>query len=278
MYLAIDIGGTKTAFAKIDNLDNPTITSKEIISSPQSYEEGLSKIMGHLDKMTQWSKIEGISLAIPGVVVGEKLELVTNLPDWNKRPLVKDLVDKYKVKVIARNDAVATARAERFFGKAKGLGRYLYIVLGTGFGATYVHKVGDHFLELPLEPEYMIINTNGTDRTKFLTKGLLGGYATGSAIQEKLGLSSLASLQDDDPIWDEYSHYLGIGLNNLITLFHPPKIIFSGGIIVHRPFLINKMRMEMAKYIEYLPQPDLEITDFKQDATLYGAISLLYDL
>lgn len=278
MYIAVDIGGTKIAFGKIDNLEKPTITNKEIISSPQSYEEGFAKITAQIDKFAQWSKLEGISLAVPGVVVNGNLELITNLPNWNKQPLVKSLEEKYKVNVVARNDAVATSRAERFFGKAKGLGRYLYVILGTGFGATYVHKVGDNYLELPLEPEYMIINSNGTDRTKFLTKGLLGAYATGSAIQEKMGLTSLASLTDDDPIWDEFSHYLGIGLNNLITLFHPPKIIFSGGIIVHRPFLINKMRMEIAKYIEYLPQPELEMTDFQQDATLYGAIALLYEL
>lgn len=278
MYIAIDIGGTKIAFAKIDNLQKPTITVKEIISTPHDYEQGLEKIFAHIDKYSKWAKLEGISLTIPGVVANERLELLTNLPDWNNKPIVKVLSKRYNVNVIARNDAVATARAERYFGKAKDTHRYLYIILGTGFGATYVHRVSNYFLELPLEPEYMIINPEGTDRKHFETKGLLGAYATGAIIQEKLGINSLASLEDDDPIWDEYAKYLGIGLNNLITLFHPPKIIFAGGIIVNRKFLINKIRMEIAKYIEYLPQPELEITDFLQDASLYGAIALLYEL
>ena len=68
--------------------------------------------------------------------------------------------------------------------------------------------------------------------------------------------------------------YLGIGLNNLVTLFKPPVIIFSGGIIVHRKFLLKLLRMELAKYVEYLPQPILKITEFGDDASLY--LSLIH--
>ncbi len=278
MYIAIDVGGTKTAFAKLDKLDHPTIGAKEIISTPQSYDEALEKIYSLIDKFGKWQKLEGVSIAVPGSVRNQKIEMLTNLQDWNRKPLVEDISKKYNTKVIIKNDAVATARAERYFGKAKGLDRYLYGIIGTGFGATYVHKVGDKFLELPLEPEYMIVNSKGTHRNHFHTPGLLGAYATGAVIQEKTGIHSLASLTNEDPIWDEMAHYLGIGLNNLVTLFKPPVIIFSGGIIIHRKFLLEKLRMELAKYIEYLPQPELVVTDFGDDASLYGAISLLYEL
>ncbi len=278
MYIAIDVGGTKTAFAKIDKLDKPTISSKETISTPQSYDEALEKISIQIEKSSKWQKIEGISIALPGTVGNEKIELLTNLPDWNHKPLFNDISKKFNTKVIMRNDAVATARAERYFGLAKNEIRYLYCIIGTGFGATYVHRVGDKFLELPLEPEYMIVNSHGTHRNHFHTPGLLGAYATGAVIQEKTGIHSLASLEDSDPIWNEMVQYLGIGLNNLVTLFKPPVIIFSGGIIVHRKFLLNLLRMELAKYVEYLPQPTLKITEFGDDASLYGAISLLYEL
>ncbi|MCA9379765.1 ROK family protein [Candidatus Dojkabacteria bacterium] len=278
MYIAIDVGGTKTAFAKIDKLDKPTISGKETISTPQTYDEAIVKIYSQIEKFSKWQKVEGISIALPGSVSNEKIELLTNLPDWNHKPLLEDVSKKFKTKVIMRNDAVATARAERYFGLAKNENRYLYCIIGTGFGATYVHRVGDKFLELPLEPEYMIVNSHGTHRNHFHTPGLLGAYATGAVIQEKTGIHSLASLEDSDPIWDEMVQYLGIGLNNLITLFKPPVIIFSGGIIVHRKFLLKLLRMELAKYVEYLPQPNLKITEFGDDASLYGAISLLYEL
>lgn len=278
MYIAIDIGGTKIAFAKLNNLEHPTITNKEIISTPKLYVEALEKLFTQIDKYAKWEKVDGIALTVPGSVYNQQIELITNLKDWSYKPLVKDLKKKYDTKIIVRNDAVATARAERYFGKAKGLDRYLYAVLGTGFGATYIHKVANNFLELPLEPEHMIINSKGTRRNHFNTIGTLGAYATGSVIQEKTGIHSLASLSDDDPIWDEMALYLGIGLNNLITLFKPPTIIFSGGIIIHRPFLIKKFKMEIMKYIEYLPQPELLITDLGENASLFGAISLLYDL
>lgn len=278
MYIAIDIGGTKIALAKVDKLDTPTIVNKQTISTPQNYEEGLEKIFIQIQTMSKWQKIEGIGITVPGSVQHNKVELLTNLPDWSRRPFHEDFEKKFSTKINIRNDAVATARAERYFGKAKGLSRYLYVIIGTGFGGTYVHKVGDSFLELPLEPEYMIINKEGSGRNRFHTKGLLGAYATGASIQEKMGLHSLASLDDNDPIWGEMSNYLGIGLNNLITLFKPPVIIFSGGIIMHRQFMLKSLRMELAKYIEYLPQPELLLTDFKEDASLYGAISLLYEL
>lgn len=278
MYIAIDVGGTKTAFAKIDKLEKPTISGKETISTPQSYDEAFEKMSIQIDKFTKWQNVQGISVAVPGTVNEQKIELLTNLPDWNHKNLFEDLTKKYNTKVIIRNDAVATARAERYFGLAKNESRYLYCIIGTGFGATYVHRVGDKYLELPLEPEYMIVNSHGTHRNHFHTSGLLGAYATGAVIQEKTGIHSLASLEDSDPIWFEMVQYLGIGLNNLITLFKPPVIIFSGGIIVHRKFLLKLLRMELAKYVEYLPQPELKITEFGDDASLYGAISLLYEL
>lgn len=278
MYIAIDVGGTKTAFAKIDKLDKPTINGKETISTPQNYEEAIEKIYNQIEKFSKWEKVEGISIALPGSVNNNKIELLTNLPDWNHKPLLDDVSKKFNTNVIMRNDAVATARAERYFGLAKNENRYLYCIIGTGFGATYVHRVGDKFLELPLEPEYMIVNSHGTHRNHFHTPGLLGAYATGAVIQEKTGIHSLASLEDSDPIWNEMIQYLGIGLNNLVTLFKPPVIIFSGGIIVHRKFLLKLLRMELAKYVEYLPQPELKITEFGDDASLYGAISLLYEL
>jgi len=278
MYVAIDVGGTKTAFAKLDKLDKPTISSKEIISTPKEYPDALEKISSQIEKYAKWQTVEGITITVPGSINRGNLELLTNLPDWSHKPLLADVSKRFHAKVVIKNDAVATARAERYFGKAKNMGRYLYGIVGTGFGGCYVHQIGDKFLELPLEPEYMIINTNGTDRNHFSTLGLLGSYATGAVIQEKTGIHSLASLQDSDPIWAEMANYLGIGFNNLITLFKPPAIILSGGIIIHRPFLLKLLRMELAKYIEYLPQPELLITDFGDDASLYGAISLLYEL
>lgn len=74
MYIAIDVGGTKTAFAKIDKLDKPTISSKETISTPQFYDEALEKISIQIEKSSKWQKIEGISIALPGTVGNEKIE------------------------------------------------------------------------------------------------------------------------------------------------------------------------------------------------------------
>ena len=77
MYIAIDIGGTKIALAKIDKLDSPTILGKETISTPQSYEEGISKIFNHVQAMAKWQKIDGIGITVPGSVRQNKVELLT---------------------------------------------------------------------------------------------------------------------------------------------------------------------------------------------------------
>ena len=278
MYIAIDIGGTKSAFAKIDDLKNPVVKLNEMISTPQDYDEALNTYINTIGQICQDAQPEGISITLPGEVRNKEIGLLTNLPGWKGKNLIIDIETKFNTKVIARNDAVATARAERYFGKAKNLNRYLFVIIGTGLGATYVHKVGESYLELPLEPEYMIINPRGARRNHFHTLGLLGAYATGAVIQEKTGMNSLASLENDDPLWEEMATYLGIGINNLVTLFKPPAIFFSGGIIVNRPFLLNLIRKEMARYVEYLPQPELYISNLGANASLYGAISLLYEL
>lgn len=47
MYLAIDIGGTKTLVAQIDKTDE--IVSSQRFETPQSYPEFLAKIKSQLD-------------------------------------------------------------------------------------------------------------------------------------------------------------------------------------------------------------------------------------
>src|SRR5580658_6728272 len=99
MYIVADIGGTKTRIAKSVDLEG--IEDPIIIDTPQSYEEGIAKIIQTSKSIANDERIEGMALDITGVISqdgksafkkeGGSPLTSPHLPDWKGRPLVSEL-------------------------------------------------------------------------------------------------------------------------------------------------------------------------------------------
>jgi len=85
-------------------------------------------------------KIIGIGICAPGPLDPHEgvFTTVPNFPGWNDVPLRRIIEEKTGVMAILDNDATASALAEKWFGVAKEMNTFVYVLADTGLGGGIV--------------------------------------------------------------------------------------------------------------------------------------------
>ena len=136
---AIDIGGTKTAAAKILS----GVVLKRIIESTNrdlTLEGQLDAIENLLKRLGWYRNDEVIGLSVTGRVSASGHWSAVNLDtmtEVNEAPLA-DIARERLGNVIVSNDASATTLAEFNFGAGQGANNFAYITVSTGIGGGLV--------------------------------------------------------------------------------------------------------------------------------------------
>jgi predicted NBD/HSP70 family sugar kinase len=196
----------------------------------------------------RWPKLLGVGLGLPGVVETDdtgKQTLYAQSLGW--QPVeIADLCDTGSP-VHAENGAKTQARAELWYGAARGCEHALVALLGRGVGlgvianGKLVH--GSH--SSAGEWGHMIIELNGR-ACPCGNRGCVEAYVGSDAILrawkqrgatfEGTGWGALGALirsaDNGDPeaiaVLDETIAYLGIALGGLVNLYNPERIVIGG--------------------------------------------------
>jgi predicted NBD/HSP70 family sugar kinase len=131
--LGIDIGGTKIAYALVDNYYKTSAV--KILPTPQK------NLLAKIEEIIQAHKpdISGVGIGVPGRVI--KNSVVKNLPNIeNFKPinLQNYLQKKIHLPIWVENDARAFTLAESILGAGKNFSTVVGITLGTGIGGGIV--------------------------------------------------------------------------------------------------------------------------------------------
>jgi len=72
---------------------------------------------------------------------------------------------------------------------------------------------------------------------------------------------------------DRETHYLGLGLANLVTLFAPDAIVLSGSVIKSADLFLDGIRRIIGESCAFVPwqQAELSLASLGEDANLIGA-------
>ncbi|MBP6455218.1 MAG: ROK family protein [Chitinophagaceae bacterium] len=140
MQIGIDIGGTNTVWALVD--DNAKIIETGNIKT-QVYNDINIYINAIYDsiisKNVNLASVKGIGIGAPnGNFYTGCIEFAPNLPWKENIPLAKLITEKFKLPCIITNDANAAAIGEMKFGAAKNMNDFIMITLGTGVGSGFV--------------------------------------------------------------------------------------------------------------------------------------------
>ena len=266
MYLAIDLGGTKTLVCLLSK--DGEIKKAVKFPTPRNYHEFTSSIKKTIDEITESQSISQVCMAIPGRIDRENGIIISlgNL-DWPKDiPIRADLSQFLQCPIIIENDANLAGLSEALLVK-DDYKNSLYITVSTGIGGGYVTDGKLNEATLDAEIGHMVFEYEGkmTDWEDF---------ASGSWIVKTY--NQRASELEDDEAWNKISKNLAIGFVNVSSVLTPDIIIVGGGVGTHLP----KFKEKLDKHIQNIASnmsriPSIIQAQKPEEAVIHGCYELI---
>src|SRR4051812_20869482 len=137
MFLAIDVGGTKTLLAVFSE-DGEVVASHKI-ATDREYSKFLDNIKKIIDSELKDYQITHCCCAVPGTIdFNNGVALAFGNEDWRNVPIQKDIQKLLpSTKVLIHNDAKLAALSEAILLK-DSYGKVLYLTISTGIGGGVV--------------------------------------------------------------------------------------------------------------------------------------------
>lgn len=284
-HAAIDIGGTNSRFAIIDN--NKIIFKKSfptIISDPYvSFQPLIDLLNEH--------KIEYLGICLPGVADYDKGVIISgaNIPNWvgiNVREFIKN--NTIVKDIVFENDANAMAYAVHTYYKKtkKDITQFFTISTGLGAGLVYKNEIYSGYSFQGLEIAWMPASFN--KEKNHLSTGSCEYFSSGSGIEKRalkffnkpMTTKDIFSLYNSDEkakiIIDEGIETLGSTLAIVISILNPNTIVIGGSVARYNKWYIDesikwaKKNSSSSQFdiIEFLDDP------YGDDCALFGIDAL----
>jgi predicted NBD/HSP70 family sugar kinase len=263
MYLAIDIGGTKTLVASLTN--EGVIDQKIRFETPESYKDFLQALADTVVNIPT-DNFLACGVGMPGRVDRKNGKGIAlgNLP-WKNIPIQEDIKKIVKCPVVVDNDANLAGLSEAMLVKSK-YDRVLYITISTGIGTGIIinQEIDPAFADS--EGGHMLLEHN--DR-------LLSweSFASGHAIVDRYGKQ--AREITSETTWKHIARDLSVGLIDLIAVIQP-QIIIIGGSVGHYLEKYKKPLVEALNQYEspLVPIPPIHEAQRPEEAVLFGCYDL----
>lgn len=263
MYVAVDIGGTKTLVAVFDA--HGKILEEQKFPTPKDYSLFKAELAKTATTLHHHAFQHG-AIGIRGNIDRERgLSLYDDILPWGEASVRDDCEAVFGCKFILENDSKAAG-----FGEAKQAGNHfrkvLYVTISTGIGSAFI--VDGH-----IDPD---TENSEIGKTLYEYKGKLmqwEDFASGKAIVAKYG--QRASEIDDYETWQEISHNLAIGLINACAVYTPDLIILGGGVGTH----FDKYQQTLNEAIHKMKPEELTVPEIRraahpEEAVIYGCYHL----
>ena len=275
-YLGIDLGGTNIKGGVVNEqgeilreASRPTQVEK----GPEAIADGIALLIKELE---QGESFAGVGLGCPGTVDDENGEVVCafnlNLIHYDLRAALKARTG-YEIRL--GNDANVAALAEAVVGVGKGTHSTVVITLGTGVGCGVVieGKMLTGYTGAASELGHMVIAEDGAPCTCG-RKGCFEAYASATALirmtteaMARYPDSAMHTVAQENGVVDgrtafmakergdaagtevvkTYIKYLAAGVTNVVNIFFPEVIAFSGGVANQGEALLEPLREEVRR-------------------------------
>lgn len=136
--LAVDIGGTKMAAARVDDSGEVLARAARPTPPEATAEELWSTLAGVVEEVREGDEVVcGVGCGGPMEADGENVSPL-NIPGWRRFPLRARLGELTGLRTHVDNDAKALALGEGWVGAAAGARNFVAMVVSTGVGGGIV--------------------------------------------------------------------------------------------------------------------------------------------
>ncbi len=263
MYLGIDIGGTKTLIAALDQ--HGVILVSLRIETPKDYDEFLKAVKHVLRGEIPVTDFRAGCVAAPGTIDRKRgrFERGGNL-HWENVPLLQDIERIAGCPMLIENDANLAGLSEAMLLKQHQ--KVLYITVSTGIGTGFI-------VDQKIEPN--MANSEGgqmmIQRGDKVVKW--ESFASGKAMFEKYGKK--ASDIKSKATWRAIAKDQAIGMVNLLAMTEPDIIVIGGGVGAHLEKYHDLLVAELKKIATpMVPIPPIVEAQRPEAAVVYGCYDL----
>ena len=306
--IGIDVGGTKTAAARVD-VDG-SVLAREILPTPADDMGATLETMVKTARAVMTSDVRAVGVAAAGLVESSTgiLRFAPNLA-WRDAPLVAHLEAELGLPVIADNDNTAAAWGEYRFGAGRGYADVLLVGVGTGIGGGIVsggklfrgaHGFAGEIGHIVMDPSGPLCGcgnhgcweqlASGQAVTRAGRKAVLdraetslversGGQAdrvTGSMVTEAARAGDMVAVS----ILADVGRWLGTGIAGLVNILDPEIVVLAGGVAEAGDLLLRPARAGFRAAVEavdHRPEVPVVLAELGSDTGVVGAAALVLE-
>ena len=273
--IAIDIGGTKTSIALIEDSD---IIEFDTWSSPEDAEGVQTSLRKHV------GALPGIKSAMAcGIGFGGQFNFATqqvirsvHVPGWDGFALTDWTTHLLGLPAIADNDANVGALGEVAVGAGRDASVAVYLTISTGIGGAVVidgtlqrgaHSLAAEFGHLTLDPNGPACGCGLAGCAERLLSGLWLTRDFGTAPE---------TLFADELFLQTYAQRLATLLRQITMVVDPDCFILGGGIGASSPVLAERTEAALAEQLRSWSRqtPQVHTAALGRNSVLIGAAQL----
>jgi predicted NBD/HSP70 family sugar kinase len=259
MYVGVDIGGTKTLLAVLD--EHGVIKEQKKFPTPKNYDNFILELKHTLTQLDHQDFRAG-SVAIPGNVDrkhGRGIKL-GNL-GWKNFNIQHDAEKVFNCPIAIENDAKLAGLSEAMLLKDK-YDKVAYFTFSTGIGYSLINN-----REIDTS-----LGDGGGKHMLLPYKGKLVGWETlvsGRAIVERFG--KMAKDINDQETWHKIVRDMAAGMVQVFAVMEPEVAVIGGSVGTYFDRYGDLLRKELKKYeLPLLKMPHVQAAQRAETAVVYG--------
>lgn len=291
--IGVDLGGTKMAGAVTNLLGKVVYSLKEPTGAGEGPEAVFQSLLRFIQRLAEESgidrtKIRGVGIGIPGVVVEQREVRWAPSLNWKDYPLAEKLSAHIDLPVFLENDVNLQALGEYWYGLGQGVDVLVCLAIGTGLGAGIVLNGQVFFGSQQAAGEVgNLVSSTSQLGQEYPGFGFLESWASGTGIGQRYSELSgsgqsfdaeevFSRARQGDPIAQKvvqgFTEHLAMAIVSISAVLDPELIILGGGVSKEADLFLPEL--EKLAFPVLQSQPKLMVTELGDIAGVMGAVAL----
>ena len=279
--LAVDLGGTKTATALVD--DSGAVRDRRTVPAAHTLEGSVAQMAAAAGDAA------AVGVIVPGIYHASRgTAWCPNLWGRDEVPLLEVIASRLSLPVFIDSDRAGYVRGESWLGAARGLRHVVFVAIGTGIGVGILSDgrvvrgaggVAGAAGWFALTPQW---------RDAYAAVGCWEAESAGPAVARRAALPDaetvVAAARAGNAVaraaLERAARFTAMGVANLISAFNPEAVVLGGGLIIGaRELVVDLVRAEVPRWAQPIAASHcrIDVTTLGADAGLFGAARLALD-